>query len=82
MVSNKPDSSQPDDENGVREEFADNENYEDEDDDYTDFINPRKLLLLKSRLSKESDHRRLSRILERLFHKWAVLNLLGSWSMT
>ena len=67
MVSNKPDSSQPDDENGVREEFADNENYEDEDDDYTDFINPRKLLLLKSRLSKESDHRRLSRILERLF---------------
>ena len=67
MVSNKPDSSQPDDENGVTEEFADNENYEDEDDDYTDFINPRKLLPLKSRLSKESDQRRLSRILERLF---------------
>jgi len=68
MVSNKPDSSQPDDENGATEEFADNENYEDGDDDYTDFINPRKLLPLKSRLSEdESDQRRLSRILERLF---------------
>ena len=65
MVSNKPDSSQPDDENGATEEFADNE---DGDDDYTDFINPRKLLPLKSRLSEdESDQRRLSRILERLF---------------
>ena len=73
MVSNKSDSSQPDssqsdDENGVREEFADNGNYEDEDDEYTDFINPRKLLPLKSRRSEdESDQRRFSRILERLF---------------
>ena len=61
MVSNIPDSSQPDKQDGTREDFAD-------DDDYTDFINPRESLPLISRLSEdESDQRRLSRILERLF---------------
>lgn len=70
VVSNNPDStSQPDKQDGTREDFADSENVdEDDDDDYTDFINPRKSLPLKSRLSEdESDQRRLSRILERLF---------------
>ena len=64
MVSNNPDSSQPDKQDGT----SDSENDDgDEDDDYTDFINPRKSLPLKSSLSDESDQRRLSRILERLF---------------
>ena len=65
MVSNNPDSSQPDKQDGT----SDSENDDgDDDDDYTDFINPRKSLPLKSGLSEEeSDQRRLSRILERLF---------------
>ena len=65
MVSNNPDSSQPDKQDGT----SDSENDDgDEDDDYTDFINPRKSLPLKSSLSEdESDQRRLSWILERLF---------------
>ena len=69
MVSNNPDSSQPDKQDGTREDFGDSENDDgDDDDDYTDFINPRKSLPLKSGLSEdESDQRRLSRILERLF---------------
>ena len=67
MVSNKPDSIQPDNDDGTIENFTDSEK-DDEDDEYTDFINPRKSLPLKSRLGEdESDKRRLSRILERLF---------------
>merc|ERR1712032_947282 len=67
VVSNKPDSSQPDYDDGTIENFADSEK-DDEDDEYTDFINPRKSLPLKSRLGEdESDKMRLSRILERLF---------------
>ena len=67
MVSTQPDSSQPDNENGEKDDVDENEDYDDEDTDYTDFINPRKSLPLKSRLSEdESDQRRLSRILEKL----------------
>jgi len=64
VVSTKTDSSQPDIEDEGKEDFIDNNDYD--DDDYPDIaINARKSLPLRLR-DDESEQKRLARILERL----------------